>query len=167
MSRSAAFDLALAEVVRVWDAADHLDTKILQFTSVITAGTIAGASLFFGRSDFIQQRWFSVPGLLAASCFLCGLSAFIGFFALMLRSTIGTQFAGPLDPRRLAKRPEVLTDDGAFEKEMLPLVAEAFDLSTKGTARKIDLFRRGISFLACSLGVSLLGFVFFVWLSSK
>lgn len=116
MAPSMAFDLALEEVVRIWDAADHLDSKILQFASILAAGFLAGVGWtvrsFASQASQLQGASGGIAGALIA----LGVVAFAVFFGLMLRAAIGVRFAGPLDPRQLARQPGYLTDDRQFER---------------------------------------------------
>ena len=46
---SEAFDRAMDEIDRVWDASDHFDTKVLQFIGIVTAGSFAAAAIMANK----------------------------------------------------------------------------------------------------------------------
>jgi hypothetical protein len=146
---STAFERAMDEIARVWDASDHFDTKVLQFTGIISAGAFAGAAILANKLHLITPSpWYAV------ALFISGAVALLAFVFLALRSAIGVAFAGPLDPRLLADNPEYVADDAGFEKDMLPFIADAFDQCLNGQERKWRLFRRSL----WALGVSVVCF---------
>jgi hypothetical protein len=146
---SIAFERAMDEIARVWEASDHFDTKVLQFTAIVSAGAFAGAAILANRLYLIAPSpWYAV-GL-----FIAGAIALLTFVFFALRSAIGIAFAGPLDPRLLADNPEYVADDAAFEKDMLPFIADAFDQCLNGQERKWRLFRWSLK----ALGVSVVCF---------
>ena len=143
---SAAFDRAMDEIARVWDASDHFDTKVLQFTGIISAGALAAAAIVANKFHLnAPYPWYVV------TFFVGGAAALLVFVFLALRSAIGVAFSGPLDPRLLAENSEYVADDAAFEKDMLPFIAQAFDQCLNGQERKWRLFKRSLWALGTSV----------------
>lgn len=147
---SRAFQQAIDEVARIWEAADHLDTKILQFVAIVSAGFLtAGGISVRTWTDFASAPEGWCAGA-AGALLVLGLVAYVVFFGLLVTAVIGTRFGGPLDPRRLASHPEYLSDDARFERDMLQHVATAFETSRRGLDDKIRKFRHGIVALGLS-----------------
>ena len=142
---SVAFDRAMDEIARVWDASDHFDTKVLQFTGIISAGAFAGAAILADKIHLeAPYPWYVV------ALFVAGAVALLIFVFLALLSAIGVAFSGPLDPRLLASNPSYVTDDDGFESDMLPFIADAFDQCLNGQERKWRTFKQSL----WALGVS-------------
>jgi len=153
---SEAFRRALDEVHRVWEAADHFDTKALQFLALTSAGFLAGLGI-------VGRRLIGAPTVPAAAAFECvrwllclvGLVTYILFFYYVIKASIGYDLAAPLDPRELAKNPKLLEDDADFERKMLTPIAEAFGQAIGVQQVKVRRFRRALVLL----GVSFASFV--------
>lgn len=133
---STAFDRAMDEISRVWDASDHFDTKVLQFIGIVSAGALASAAIMAEKVHLAAPLpWYVVVLLIVG---ITGVFAFVG---LGMSSAIGIAFDGPLDPRALAQYPPYLKDDAEFEEDMLPVLAETFDECLNSQERKWRRFR--------------------------
>jgi hypothetical protein len=151
---SVAFDRAMDEIKRVWEASDHFESKVLQFIGIISAGALAAAAILANKVHPLLTPYPS----LTITLFVAGGAALLGFILVALLSAIGIAFSGPLDPRLLANNPHYLRDDDEFEEDMLPFIAQAFDQCLNGQERKWRLFRW--SLVALLLSVLCLGTAF-------
>lgn len=132
---SAAFDRAMAEIDRIWDASDKFDTKVLNFVSIVAAGALAAAALAVKELPLPHSMLPWESGLVAM-----GVAALVAFIGLALGSTSPVDFAAPLDPAKLAQAPYHLVNDAGFELAMLPVIADAYKRCHESQQRKAQLF---------------------------
>lgn len=132
---SVAFDRAMGEIDRIWDASDKFDTKVLNFTSIVSAGALAAAALAVKEMPLPRTLLPWESALVAL-----GVASLVAFIGLALGSASPVDFAAPLDPAKLAQAPHHLTNDAGFELAMLPVMADAYKKCHESQQGKARLF---------------------------
>lgn len=139
---SQAFERALDEIERLWEASDRFDSKVLQFVGITAAGFVAGGAIILQKVP--RMLGLPLPVLVTASS---GALAILAFFALAIRSAIGKASTGPIDPRLLELQPEYLSNDQTFENDALPALALAFHRLLRRHSMKWRWFIASLVFL--------------------
>jgi len=152
---SEAFDRAMNEMDRVWDASEKFDTKVLQFVGFVIAGFLAGAGAVMTK----LQLALPLPPVVLV-LLIVGMLSVLVFVAVSLRTVIGYKFKAPLDPEKLKDAPKYLTDDAKFEEALLPAIAAAHSDGVKVQKEKTQQFRLAFTILltgvVCLLGACML-----------
>jgi len=146
---SEAFDRAMDEVDRVWEASDKFDTKVMQFVGFVIAGALAGAGAMLTKlHDLTPLPW---PLITAV---VLGTVLVVAFVFVALSSAVGNSFTAPLNPAILPQYPTWLNQDDEFRTDVLKAIGQAHTASVDSQMRKVRRFKTSIWLLG--FGVVLL-----------